>query len=132
MPQIEESVQQRTMEQIVDILVSQSPDEVVGVIMLTPQARTSRARPIRSRTYTLHKSLRKSLAQPAGKVYGSRQSETAHEAKMCLFYLTFLCSPKVAMTVQLEFGLYVAVSVVDPSGQSRENSTVPNVPWRIT
>ena len=72
------------------------------------------------------------MAQPAGKVYGFKTSETAHEAKMCLFYLSFPFSPKVAMTVQLEFGLYVAVLVVDPSGQSRENSTVPNVSWRFT
>ena len=71
------------------------------------------------------------MAQPAGKVYGSRQSETAHEAKMCLFYLSFSCSPKVAMTIQLEFRLYVAAFLVDPSGQSQENSTVPNVSWRI-
>ena len=38
--QIHEQVQQSTVEQIVDILVSQSVDEIVGVIMLTPQART--------------------------------------------------------------------------------------------
>ena len=38
--QIHERVQQRTVEQIVHILVSQSLDEIVGVIMLAPQART--------------------------------------------------------------------------------------------
>ena len=27
---------------------------------------------------------------------------------MCLFYLSCSCAPKVAMTVQLEFGLHVA------------------------
>ena len=57
-------MQQRTVEPIVGVLVPQGLEEIVKVMMFTPQARTGGPRLNRLWTHILHKSWRRPLAHP--------------------------------------------------------------------
>ena len=74
--------------------VPQGVEEIVKVMMFTPQARTGGARLNRLWTHILHKSWRRSLAHPGGKVDGSGQ--VRHMSRKCpCFTCHFLARQKL-------------------------------------